>query len=60
MTQIDKTIIRLYRDGYMAEAIARAIGEDRSYVECILVDYLGQAMGEMAIRGSAPAVGGNS
>lgn len=60
MTQIEKTIIRLFRDGYLAEAIARAIGEDRSYVEFVLASYFGQAIREELTDGSATAVGGSS
>jgi hypothetical protein len=43
MTQIEKTIIKLHRDGFVAEAIAQAIGEDRSYVGFVIESYMGRA-----------------
>ena len=41
MTKLEKTIVRLYRDGYPAQTIAHAIGEDKSYVGYVLDCYFG-------------------
>ena len=41
MTQLEKTIIRLYREGYAENNIAHAIGEDRTYVGYVLDCYFG-------------------
>lgn len=46
MTQLEKTIIRLYRNGYVAEAIAQATGEDRTYVDYIVDSYFGRTRPE--------------
>ena len=59
MTQIEKIIIRLYRDGYIGETIARAVGEDRSYVEFVLDSYFGRGRSESSTRGPAIAIGAN-
>ena len=42
MTQVEKTIVRLYQNGYLVGTIARALGEDRSYVEYVLNCYVGE------------------
>ena len=42
MTQLVKTILRLYRSGYVTEAIARATGEDRTYVDYVVDSYFGR------------------
>lgn len=57
MTQIEKTIIRLYRDGYVVETIAQAIGEDRSYVGFVLDSYFGQVRAETPTQGQASVSG---
>ena len=56
MTQIEKTIIKLYRDGFVAEAIAQATGEDRSYVGFVIESYLGRAGHDRPALGTAAAV----
>ena len=41
MTQLEKTLIRLYRHGYDVETIAQSLGEDKCYVGYILDCYFG-------------------
>ena len=56
MTQLEKTIIRLYREGYATNNIARAVGEDRTYVGYILDCYFGWTRPEQMSRELAAAV----
>ena len=57
MTQIEKTIIRLYQNGYLVETIARALREDRSYVEYVLDSYFGWPRPERWGPGLAVEIG---
>ena len=59
MTQIEKIIIRLYRNGYLVDAIARATGEEISYVGFVVDSYLGQARPEGLSYRLAPVIGAN-
>jgi hypothetical protein len=54
---MEKIIIRLYRDGYLGETIAQAIGEDRTYVEFVLDTYFGQVRHGNSTYGPALAIG---
>jgi hypothetical protein len=56
MTQLEKTIIRLYREGYAATTIARAVGEDRTYVGYILDCYFGWTRPEQMNRELASVI----
>ena len=56
MTLLEKNIIRLYREGYPATNIARAVGEDRSYVGFVLDCYFGWTRPETVSRDLATAV----
>ena len=56
MTKLEKTIVRLYRDGYEENTIAHAIGEDRSYVSYVLDCYFGWTRPETWSRDLAAAV----
>ena len=57
MTQIEKTIVRLYQHGYVVATIARALGEDRSYVEYVLDSYFGWPRPERWSHAPAVPVG---
>lgn len=59
MTQIEKTIIRLYRNGYVIDAIARATGEERSYVGFVVESYLGRTGPDALSCGLACVAGAN-
>ena len=56
MTQLEKTIIRLYRNGYITAAIARATGEDKTYVDYIVDTYFGRARLDVAGHEAGAAI----
>jgi hypothetical protein len=56
MTQLEKTIIRLYREGYATNSIVRATGEDRSYVGYVLDCYFGWTRPEQLNRELVSAI----
>ena len=56
MTYIDRSIIRLHQKGYMVDSIAKALGEEKSYVGYVLQSYFGYAGSEVLNGRLAPVV----
>lgn len=56
MTYTERSIIRLHQKGYMVDSIAKALGEDKSYVGYVLHSYFGYSASEVMNGGLAPVV----
>jgi hypothetical protein len=56
MTYTERSIIRLHQKGYLVDSIARALGEEKSYVGYVLQNYFGYARYEALDGGLTPVV----